>query len=137
VRGSAGGGAARAAAALAFGALAWGAPPRAPEPDACAVPRRLAGGGLARVVCAGDAGRPLEGAERLLFGAGLDPNRASPRALGALPGIGPVRAAAIVREARARAFCRPEDLARVPGIGPRRLARLADWIEIEPGACSP
>lgn len=133
----AGGGAARAAAALAFGALAWGAPPRAPEPASCSAPRRLAGEGLARVVCAGDAGRPLEGAERVLFGGGLDPNRASPRALDALPGIGPARAAAIAAEARVRAFCRPEDLARVPGIGPRRLARLAEWIEIAPGACAP
>ncbi|HSJ98237.1 MAG TPA: helix-hairpin-helix domain-containing protein, partial [Myxococcota bacterium] len=56
--------------------------------------------------------------------------------LEALPGIGPARAAAIAREARARAFCAPEDLERVHGIGPVTRARLAGWIEVGAGACA-
>lgn len=75
-------------------------------------------------------------AARLLFGRGLDPNRAAPGALEALPGIGPARALAIVREARVRPFCRAEDLERVAGIGPAIQARLAAFVEVSPGACA-
>jgi hypothetical protein len=137
VSGGAGAGAARAAAALALLGLAHGAGPAAPEPASCAHPRALPGAGLLRVDCAPVAapGGGLEGASVLLFGARLDPNRATPRALEALPGIGPARAAAIAGEARVRAFCRPADLERVPGIGPVTRQRLADWIETGAGAC--
>lgn len=53
-------------------------------------------------------------------------NRASAEDLELLPGIGPVRAAAIVayRE-RHGPFGDPADLQRVHGIGPRTAARLA------------
>jgi len=138
VSGGAGGGAPRAAALLALLALAHGAEPRSPDPAPCPHPRPAPGAGLARVVCAAApaGGAPPLGAAALLFGGRLDPNRAAPRALEALPGIGPARALAIAREARARAFCAPEDLERVPGIGPVRRAQLAGWIEIGAGACA-
>jgi hypothetical protein len=137
VSGGAGGGAPRAAALLALAALAHGAPPRSPAPAPCPHPQLVPGSGLARVVCAAEPGAAgLGGAAGLLFGRPLDPNRATPRALEALPGIGPARAAAIAREARARAFCAPEDLERVHGIGPATRARLAGWIEVGAGACS-
>jgi DNA uptake protein ComE-like DNA-binding protein len=120
-------------------ALAQGAFLRSPEPDPCPHPRPRAGAGLAGVACPAEPERGAlpPGAAALLFGQRLDPNHATPRALEALPGIGPARAAAIAREARARAFCAPEDLERVPGIGPLRRAALAGWIEIGAGACTP
>ena len=68
---------------------------------------------------------PSRGAARLLWGLPLDLNHEDPRALEALPGIGPSRAHAI---AAARPFCRPSDLERVPGIGPITLHRLAGQI---------
>lgn len=137
----AGGGAPRAAAVLALLALAYGAEPPGVAPDPCPHPRQRPDAGLASVACpaseAPGAGTAPAGAAALLFGRRLDPNVASPRALEALPGIGPARAAAIARAARARAFCAPADLERVPGIGPVARARLADWIEIGAGACAP
>jgi len=138
VSGGVGGGAARAAAALALLALARGADPRGAAPAACPHPRLVPGAGLPQVACAaGPDGAPaLDGAGALLFGRRLDPNHASPRALEALPGIGPARAAAIARAARVRAFCAPEDLERVPGIGPATRARLAGWLETGAGACA-
>jgi hypothetical protein len=72
--------------------------------------------------------------ERLLFGEGLDPNGASALELTVLPGIGPARADAIVAHRGRTPFCRPTDLERVPGLGPRTVARLRDWLAIEPGA---
>jgi len=138
VSGRGGGGAPRAAALLALLALAHGAELRSPDPAPCPHPRPAPGPGLARVACPAApvaSAQPI-GAAALLFGGRLDPNRATPRALEALPGIGPARALAIAREARARAFCAPEDLERVPGIGALRRSRLAGWIEIGAGACA-
>jgi competence protein ComEA len=71
------------------------------------------------------ASPPPSGAARLLWGLPLDLNRADERDLEALPGIGPKRAVAI---ARARPFCRPDDLLRVPGIGPATLRQLAGRV---------
>jgi competence protein ComEA len=124
---------------LALLALAHGAEPRRPDPQPCPHPARAPGPGLARVTCAEPpaAGAPPLGAAVLLFGGRLDPNRATPRALEALPGIGPARAQAIVREARVRAFCAPRDLERVPGIGPVRRARLAGSLEFGAEGCAP
>ena len=125
---------ARAAALLA--GLALGAAlPRAKPPVECRAPRLSgASGPLAAVRCEDAAGAPLGGAARLLFGLPIDLNRAEPGALEALPGIGPERAEAIVRERAQRPFCAVDELERVPGIGPATRARLAAWVEAGPAA---
>jgi len=139
-RGAAGG-APRAAAALAALVLAHGAAPRPTAPPACDEPRLVAGppGALAGVACARPGAAPAApppAVAGVLFGLRVDPNEASPRALEALPGIGPARAAAIARAARTRPFCALEDLERVPGIGPATRARLAGWLAPRAGACA-
>jgi competence protein ComEA len=102
-----------------------GLPERAAPPPSCDAPSAdTARGALRAVRCAG-GGQPLQGAERLLFGLALDLNRADARALEALPGVGPGRAAAIVRERMHAPFCRVADLDRVAGFGPVTLARVA------------
>ena len=89
------------------------------------------------VTCPG--GAPLRGPARLLFGLRLDLNRAEPRALEVLPGIGPKRAEAIAYARARRPFVRVEDLDRVPGIGPRTLSGLLPWVGVVPlpGAAKP
>lgn len=103
--------------------------PRGDASQPCARPGVAPGAGaLVAVSCAG-AGEPIEGAARMLFGLPLDLNRADARTLEALPGIGPARAQAIVRE-RARApFCSVGDLARVRGVGPVLVARVAGFVQ--------
>ena len=82
---------------------------------------------------------PVHGPARLLFGQGIDLNRAPARSLEVLPGIGPRRAAAIIRERQARRFESVESLRRVPGIGPRTIASLAGWVAVseKPGSSAP
>jgi competence protein ComEA len=105
-------------------AAAW--PGVAPAPQPCAAPGRgVSRGTLASVRCDAASERPLQSGARLLFGLALDLNEADARALEALPGVGPGRAAAIVRERGRAPFCRLEDLDRVPGFGPATLARVA------------
>jgi hypothetical protein len=114
----------RAALALA-GLLIWLALPRAaPRLAPCPEPAERVGvaGHTLSVACEG--GPPLRGPARRLFGLPLDPNREDAAALEALPGIGPARAAAIVRERLRRPF------ASVAGIGPRTLARIAPWLAV-------
>jgi competence ComEA-like helix-hairpin-helix protein len=67
---------------------------------------------------------------RLLCGAGLDVNRDGARDLELLPGVGPVRAGALV-ESRERdgPFEGRADLERVRGIGPKTAARIAPWLD--------
>ena len=61
----------------------------------------------------------------------LDLNRASEGDLESLPGIGPTRAAAIVRWRREHGrFVELEDLLEVPGIGPATLERLRSLVRI-------
>jgi competence protein ComEA len=114
------------AAALSLGLLLLALPGAPPAPAACPAPREVAPG---EVRC--DGPPRLSGAAALLFGEPLDPNRAPAVALAALPGIGPGRAEAILRERAIRPFCRIEDLERVPGIGPRTLARMAPFLAVE------
>ncbi|MGH7516621.1 MAG: ComEA family DNA-binding protein [Gemmatimonadales bacterium] len=58
-------------------------------------------------------------------------NSASAAQLDALPGIGPARAAAIVRYREAHGpFPAVADLARVPGINPALLQRLYDRLQV-------
>ncbi len=137
---SAADGAPRAAALLTALALASLATQPPAEPAVCDRPEfGTTREGMATATCVADPGPPsiadARGAARLLFGLRLDPHREEPRALEALPGIGPARALAIVREARARPFCRPEDLERVAGIGAAIRSRLTEFLETPPGAC--
>lgn len=85
------------------------------------------------VVCATDpATAPrLEGPLRRLFGLSLDPNRADAITLETLPGIGPARASAIVRERCIRPFASVADVTRVAGIGRHRIRRLEPFLELE------
>jgi competence protein ComEA len=121
------------AAALALVAVA----PRIREAPPCT--GASAGADPAAVVCEAGRGPELRGAARLLFGLGLDPNRAEPASLEALPGIGPARAAAIVEERCRRPFAAPAELERVRGIGPRTRAGLEPWLAFgdAPARCAP
>lgn len=75
------------------------------------------------------ASTPLGAGER------LDPNEAPEVELRRLPGIGPSRASAIVRERSSRGpFRSVEDLLRVPGIGRKTLEKLARHLELAPTA---
>jgi hypothetical protein len=108
-------------------ALAW--PGRELPPEVCDHPVVLAPG---EVACAADArGVPrLAGPLRRLFDQPIDPNRADPATLETLPGIGPARAAAIVRERCKRAFASISELKRVPGLGPQRVRALEPYVAI-------
>lgn len=120
----------RAALVLA-GVLVWLALPRpAPQLAPCPQPGERVGraGHTLSVGCEG--GAPLRGPARRLFGLPLDPNREDAASLETLPGIGPVRAAAIVRERLRRPFASVAELTRVPGIGPITLARIAPWLAV-------
>ena len=127
----------RAAFALALALFALPLAPRGSAPAPCSEAAEQ----LARIShhawhsvavrCDGDpAARPLRGPARLLFGLRLDPNRADRASLEALPGIGPVRAAAIETERCRRPFASVAELERVSGIGPRSLARLEPWLAV-------
>lgn len=71
-------------------------------------------------------------------GGPLDVNRADAASLEALPGIGPVLAAAIVGDREARGpFRSTADLARVKGIGPVTVARLSSLIVALPADAEP
>jgi competence protein ComEA len=108
----------------------------APEPRAaaaCEHPREAAaraGHSVAARCGEPAAGRPLRGPARRLFGLPIDPNRADAPTLETLPGIGPSRAEAILRERERAPFATPEDLERVPGIGPRTVAGLAGLVAV-------
>jgi competence ComEA-like helix-hairpin-helix protein len=61
----------------------------------------------------------------------LNINTASASELDALPGIGPSKAAAILRYREEHGpFTRTEDLARVPGFGPALISRLGPRISV-------
>lgn len=72
----------------------------------------------------------LEGVARWLVGERVDVNKASRGLLETLPGIGPVRAEAIVRERERRRFARLAELERVHGIGPKTVRRLSQWLDV-------
>ena len=127
-------GPARAAGLLAAGLFCWPLLPGSALEARCRQPGALDAPALhtARAGCEG--GAPLRGPARLLFGLRLDLNRADADALQSLPGIGPVRAAAIVGERERRPFDSLDALVRVRGIGPHTLERLRPWLEVAPAA---
>ncbi|MBW2286765.1 MAG: helix-hairpin-helix domain-containing protein [Deltaproteobacteria bacterium] len=122
----------RAGFALSLLLLALALPDRERRPEACANPMLRAPG---EVVCVmhPEAAPRLEGPLRRLFGQPLDPNRADAITLETLPGIGPARASAIIRERCGRPFASVADLQRVPGIGPQRIRRLEPFLELGQG----
>lgn len=65
------------------------------------------------------------GAARLLYGLPLDVNREPSAVLELIPGIGPVRASAIVSR---RPHCSLADLDRTPGVGPVTLSQLERFV---------
>jgi competence protein ComEA len=77
---------------------------------------------------------PLRGPARRLFGLLLDLNRADALTLETLPGVGPVRAAAIVQAREERPFESVEALLRVPGVGPVTLSRVAPLVVADSSA---
>ena len=78
----------------------------------------------------------LSGPLRRLFALPIPLNRAAAWDLEALPGIGPVRAQAIVVEReRGGAFERVDDLVRVPGLGRLSVERLRHELFV--GAADP
>ena len=126
---------ARAGLLLAAALLVVALPTQRRTPLACVHPAEiLAGTGRSvEVACrATPAGAEdvVRGPTRLLFGLSIDPNRADLQTLEALPGIGPARALAIVRERDRRPFDQLKDLARVQGIGPRTVERLAGLVAV-------
>ena len=108
-----------------------------PDPDEsgfdCADPYELeAVGAITTVVgCGREDGAPLRGPSRVLFDLPLDPNTAAAATLEVLPGIGPVRAAAIESERCRRPFESVAELERVAGIGPKTRAGLEPFLSIE------
>ncbi len=80
-----------------------------------------------------DAGQPLTSSERspACPPARIALNHASAAELDRLPGIGPARAAAIVRYREVHgAFASVADLRLVPGINPALLQRLYDHLQV-------
>jgi len=65
----------------------------------------------------------------------VNPNTDSAASLRRLPGLGPVRAGAIVayRRAASRPFTQPTDLEQVPGIGPMTAQRLEPYLYLPRG----
>jgi len=120
-----------AAVTLLVGRFEW-----ANQPDPCSrlVEFEADGLGSLRVACAeSDAGsspdpRAPSGLGRLLDGQRIDVNLASAELLRRLPGIGPVRATAIVEARRTTPFASLRELERVPGIGSRTRTRLERWL---------
>ena len=69
--------------------------------------------------------------DRLLVGLPVDPNTAAPTLLQQLPGVGPSKAEAIVKERIANGpFEAVDDLQRVRGIGPATLDELRPFLGI-------
>jgi competence protein ComEA len=121
---------------VAAGLLALAAAPPGPPAAPCVAPGELAArdGHTRAVACRPEHARgPVRGPARRLFGLRIDPNTADATTLASLPGIGPVRAAALLSERCLRPFAAPADLARVRGIGPRTLARLLPELAVRPG----
>jgi competence protein ComEA len=97
----------------------------------CAAPREAAArhGRTEAVRCDGRGPR-LRGAARRLFGLPIDPNTADALTLTTLPGIGPVRAQAIIAARQRRPFRSVADVERARGVGPRTLERLAPHLAV-------
>ena len=87
---------------------------------------------VARCDLAEDDREELRGPARLLFGHPLDLNLAEARELEVLPGIGPSRAAAILRYRAQRPFRSLDELTQVHGIGPVTVAGVRGLLHVAP-----
>lgn len=78
-----------------------------------------------------DRASPASPSAAVAPGAPVDLNTATPEDLDALPGVGPVTAAAIIawREANGK-FTSIDQLGEVDGIGPARLDKLRDLVDV-------
>ena len=107
-----------------------------PLESGCGQPRSVAlaveTGFTTTVTCGASAGGELQGPARLLFGQLLDVNRASALALNALPGVGPVRAAALIRGREHQAYSGLGDLRRVKGVGRVTVRAMKRWVMFGP-----
>jgi competence protein ComEA len=127
----------RAAFAVACVLYALALPPVGASPQPCEEPveHSARNGHTSAVRCGpAPASPPLRGPVRRLFGLPLDPNRADAPTLESLPGVGPVRAAAIVQARERRPFESVEALLRVPGVGPVTLSRVAPLLAVDTAA---
>jgi competence ComEA-like helix-hairpin-helix protein len=69
----------------------------------------------------------------------INPNNASMASMARLPGIGPVRAEAIIKyrdnfcgkDGDSQAFRLPDDLQKVNGIGPKTVQNISEWLKFE------
>lgn len=101
--------------------------PPDPLPDRCTLSTLEIGNGTCRLVTVGR----MKGSRRLTCGRGLDPNHDTVEDLALLPGIGEVRASAIVRwRSDNGSFGSPEDLTRVKGIGEKTVERVRPWLDM-------
>ena len=115
--------------ACALFALAIPRPERAAVP--CLAPREAAASqGRSFAVRCDGRGPELRGPARPLFELAIDPNAADVLTLTTLPGIGPVRARAIIAAREGRPFRSVADLERAKGVGPRTLERLAPFLAV-------
>ena len=75
------------------------------------------------------AADPRDGAAGLLFGRPVNLNFASQDDLESLPGLGPVRARALLAARDAHVLTSAEDLLRIRGIGPKTIQGLDGWVQ--------
>ncbi|MFW6088266.1 MAG: ComEA family DNA-binding protein [Gemmatimonadota bacterium] len=93
-------------------------------------PRVAESVGATRAAVDDTLARAVEAARPLAPGETIDVNRAGAVQLQRLPGVGPARAAAIVRERDTGGpFASAADLERVPGIGPKMTERWDGIVE--------
>ena len=93
----------------------------------------MGGWAIHRRPCAG-ASLPVDAARAQAAAEKIDPNVASAGSLRRLPGIGPVKAQAIMdhrQGIRAAPFVRAKDLCAVRGIGPATTARIKPYLTLE------
>lgn len=81
--------------------------------------------------------RNVEPLSKIELESRINPNYAPQASLARLPGIGKVRADAIIayrenfRDSEARPFSDCNDLQKVKGIGPKTVQNISEWLKFE------